>query len=205
MTGAIDARPPKTRPRTEIRGHPPSWSREPRQTTQAAAGPHGPHHHPTGHANQNNPTAKTHDGIGALPAGGAAPPSVTTGTGARRARTDTIVSAVMTSTEADSGHTIQRWGHRRWSHGDRPDPDATVTAEAIEQRPGVPSADAPTHPNREPTPFGTNRSTNSAGPFEEPQRKRQRPESPAERDCPAIYPQHRQPPRPDHLLAPVVE
>ena len=61
------------------------------------------------------------------------------------------MSAVMTSTEADSGHTIQKWGHRRWSHGDRPDPDATVTAEAIEQRPGVPSADAPTHPNREPT------------------------------------------------------
>ena len=51
---------------------------------------------------------------------------------------DTRVSAVMTSTETDSGHSIQRWGHRRWSHGERPDPDATMTAEAIEQRPGVP-------------------------------------------------------------------
>ena len=40
-------------------------------------------------------------------------------------------SAVMTSTETDSGHTIQKWGHRRWSHVDRPDPDATGTTEAI--------------------------------------------------------------------------
>ena len=233
--GAIDARPPKTRPRTEICGHPPSWTREPRQTPQNAAGLTGPHHHPTGHANQNNPTAKTHHGIGALPAGGAAPPSATTGTGARRAMSDTRESAVMTSTETDSGHTIQRWGHRL----DRPDPDATMTAEAIEQRPGVPSTDAPTHPNREPAPLGTTRSTNlragspdrrahrAAAPLvttrktggrppgcthsvrarcaQRNQRKRQRPETPTERDCPAIHPRHRQPPRPDQLLAPVVE
>ena len=42
---------------------------------------------------------------------------------------DTRESAVMTST-------------------DRPDPDATMTAEAIEQRPGAPSTQEPTHPNR---------------------------------------------------------
>ena len=179
---------------------------------------------------------------GALPAGEAAPPSATTGTRARRARTDTRESAVMTSTETDSGHTIQRWGHRRWPHVDRPDPDATVTAEAIEQRPGVPSADAPTHPNREPAPPGTTRSTNlragspdrrthrTAAPLvttrktggrppgctysvlercaqrnQRNQRKRQRPETPTERDCPAIYLRHRQPPRPDQPLAPVAE
>ena len=52
----------------------------------------------------------------------------------------------MTSTETDSGHTIQGG-----TPTDRPDPDATVTAEAIEQRPGVPLTDAPTQPNREPT------------------------------------------------------
>ena len=55
MVGAIDARPPKKRPRTEICGHPPSWTREPRQTPQTTAGSRGTHHHPTDHANQNNP------------------------------------------------------------------------------------------------------------------------------------------------------
>ena len=61
---------------------------------------------------------------------------------------ETPVSAVITSTETDSGHTIQRWGRRRWPHVDRPDPDATVTAKAIEQRSGMPSTQTPTHPTR---------------------------------------------------------
>ena len=159
VTGAIDARPPKTRPRTEICGHPPSWTREPRQTPQITAGSLGPHHHPTGHANQNNPTAKTHDGSARSPLEELLHPARPRVREHDEPGADTRVSAVMTSTETDSGHTIQRWGHRRWPHGDRPDPDATVTAEAIEQRPGVPSTQAPTHPNREPTPLGTTRST----------------------------------------------